>query len=416
MSAIGADASPRPDWAEVRARFPNLDVQVHGKPLVYFDNAATAQRPRSVIEAVNHYYTRINANVHRGVHQLSVEATEAMEAAREALRGFIHAASTRETVFVRGTTEAINLVAHSFVRPRLQAGDQILITWMEHHANIVPWQLLCQQTGAELKVAPVLDDGSLDLDAFSALLDSGRVKFCSVVHVSNSLGTVNPVAELVRMAHAREVPILIDGAQAVPHEPVDVQALDCDFYAFSGHKMYGPTGIGVLYGKEKHLEAMPPWQGGGEMIASVSFEKTEYSELPIKFEAGTPHIAGAIGMKAAVEFMQSVGVEAMARREAELLAYANAAVADIAGFRTIGTAPHKAAVLSFILDGIHPHDVGTILDQMGIAIRTGHHCTMPILKRFGVPGTARASFACYNTEAEIDRMVEALALAQQMFA
>ncbi len=403
------------DWQAIRAEFPNLQVEVHGKPLVYFDNAATAQRPRQVIDAVNHYYTRINANVHRGVHQLSVQATEAMEAAREALRRFINARSIRETVFVRGTTEAINLVANSFVRPRLKPGDEIVITHMEHHANIVPWQLLCEQTGAVLKVAPVLADGSLDLEAMAALLDSGRVRFCAVVHVSNSLGTINPVAEIVDMAHARDIPVLLDGAQAVPHEKVDVQALDCDFYCFSGHKMYGPTGIGVLYGKEAHLEAMPPWQGGGEMIATVSFEKTTYAELPMKFEAGTPHIAGAIGMKAAVEFMESIGVEQMARREAELLAYANRTVASLPGFRTIGSAPHKAAVLSFVLEDIHPHDVGTILDHFGIAIRTGHHCTMPILKHFGVPGTARASFACYNTEAEIDRLAEGLERAREMF-
>lgn len=403
------------DWQAVRAEFPNLRVEVHGKPLVYFDNAATAQRPQRVIDAVNHYYTRINANVHRGVHQLSVQATEAMEVAREALRRFINARSIRETIFVRGTTEAINLVANSFVRPRIRPGDEIVISHMEHHANIVPWQLLCEQTGAVLKVVPVLADGSLDMEAMAALLDSGRVRFCSVVHVSNSLGTINPVAEIVDMAHARDIPVLLDGAQAVPHEKVDVQALDCDFYCFSGHKMYGPTGIGVLYGKEEHLEAMPPWQGGGEMIATVSFEKTTYAELPMKFEAGTPHIAGAIGMKAAVEFMESIGVEHMARREAELLDYANRTVASLPGFRTIGSAPHKAAVLSFVLEDIHPHDVGTILDHFGIAIRTGHHCTMPILKHFGVPGTARASFACYNTEAEIDRLAEGLERAREMF-
>lgn len=407
--------TPTIDWQAVRAQFPNLQVEVHGKPLIYFDNAATAQRPQAVIDAVNHYYTRINANVHRGVHQLSVQATEAMEEAREALRRFINARSTRETVFVRGTTEAINLVANSFVRPRLKAGDEIVISHMEHHANIVPWQLLCEQTGAVLRVAPVLADGSLDMEALAALLDSGRVQFCAVVHVSNSLGTINPVAEIIDMAHARDIPVLLDGAQAVPHEKVDVQTLDCDFYCFSGHKMYGPTGIGVLYGKEAHLEAMPPWQGGGEMIATVSFEKTTYAELPMKFEAGTPHIAGAIGMKAAVAFMESIGVEHMARREAELLDYANRTVASLPGFRTIGSAPHKAAVLSFVLEDIHPHDVGTILDHFGIAIRTGHHCTMPILKHFGVPGTARASFACYNTEAEIDRLAEGLERAREMF-
>ncbi len=407
--------TPTIDWQAVRAQFPNLQVEVHGKPLIYFDNAATAQRPQAVIDAVNHYYTRINANVHRGVHQLSVQATEAMEEAREALRRFINARSTRETVFVRGTTEAINLVANSFVRPRLKPGDEIVISHMEHHANIVPWQLLCEQTGAVLRVAPVLADGSLDMEALAALLDSGRVQFCAVVHVSNSLGTINPVAEIIDMAHARDIPVLLDGAQAVPHEKVDVQTLDCDFYCFSGHKMYGPTGIGVLYGKEAHLEAMPPWQGGGEMIATVSFEKTTYAELPMKFEAGTPHIAGAIGMKAAVAFMESIGVEHMARREAELLDYANRTVASLPGFRTIGSAPHKAAVLSFVLEDIHPHDVGTILDHFGIAIRTGHHCTMPILKHFGVPGTARASFACYNTEAEIDRLAEGLERAREMF-
>ncbi len=415
MNQATSLARTEPDWQAVRAQFPNLAVEVHGKPLIYFDNAATAQRPQRVIDAVSGYYSRMNANVHRGVHQLSVQATEAMEEAREALRRFINAASIRETVFVRGTTEAINLVANSFVRPRLAEGDEIVISYMEHHANIVPWQLLCEQTGALLRVAPVLEDGSLDLEALAALLDSPRVKFCSIVHVSNSLGTVNPAKEIVDMAHARNIPVLLDGAQAVAHEKVDVQALDCDFYCFSGHKMYGPTGIGLLYGKEEHLEAMPPWQGGGEMIASVSFDKTTYSELPLKFEAGTPHIAGAIGMKPAVEFMEEIGVEQIARREAELLAHANRVVAGIPGFRTIGTAAHKAAVLSFVLEGIHPHDVGTILDHFGIAIRTGHHCTMPILQFFGVPGTARASFACFNTEAEIDRLAEGLEQARQMF-
>lgn len=404
------------DFSLYRKDFPGLDVKVHGKPLVYLDNAATSQRALPVLEAEQHYYTQMNANIHRGVHALSVQATEAFEAARHSVRDFIQARDSKEIIFVRGTTEAINLVAQSFVRPRIKAGDEILITWMEHHANIVPWQMLCEQTGAVLKVVPVLEDGSLDMERFHQMLGSGKVRFVSVVHISNSLGTINPVKEMVSAAKNQDIPVLLDGAQAIHHVEVNVQDLDCDFYCFSGHKMYGPTGIGVLYGKAQHLEDMPPYQGGGEMIAQVSFEKTIYSELPTKFEAGTPNIAGGIGLGAAVDYIQSIGVKAIAEREAQLLAYATDAALAMPGFRIIGEAPEKAAVLSFVIEGIHPHDLGTILDHQGIAIRTGHHCTMPILKFFGVPGTARASFAFYNQEQEIDQLMQGIETAKKLFS
>ncbi|HLH24204.1 MAG TPA: cysteine desulfurase [Chloroflexota bacterium] len=391
----------------LRQDFPILAETVRGKPLVYLDNAATTQKPQSVIDTLDRYYRAENANVHRGVHYLSELATAEYEAARGKVRAFLNAADTREIVFVRGTTEAINLVAQSYGRTFLKAGDEIVITAMEHHSNIVPWQLLCEQVGAVLRVAPIDDDGELILPEYERLLNEGT-RLVSVVHVSNVLGTVNPVREIVALAHARGVPVLLDGAQAAPHVAVDVQALDCDFYAFSGHKLFGPTGIGVLYGKAALLEAMPPYQGGGDMISSVTFEKTTFNQLPYKFEAGTPHIAGVIGLGAAIDYVQGVGLDAIAAYEGELLAYATERLASVPQVRIIGTAPHKASVMSFVVEGVHPHDVGTILDDQGIAIRAGHHCAQPVMQRFGVPATNRASLAFYNTRAEIDALVAGL--------
>ncbi|MGV6850564.1 MAG: aminotransferase class V-fold PLP-dependent enzyme [bacterium] len=409
-----ADVKDEVKIARLRKEFPILSRQVNGKPLVYFDNAATAQRPQCVIDAVSKFYQNHNANVHRGVHSLSQEATDLFEEARNKVKGLLNAASLKEIIWTRGVTEGINLVASSFVRPRLSKGDQILITYMEHHSNIVPWQLLCDQTGAELIVVPVNQRGELDLQAMQELMTE-RVKFMGIVHISNSLGTINPVKEVVQRAHQHNIPVLIDGAQATPHLTIDVQDLDCDFYCVSAHKMYGPTGIGALYGKQEHLENMPPYHGGGEMIAQVSFEKTTFAELPSKFEAGTPNIAGAIGFGAAIDFVARLDVEWIAKREQYLLAVLMDAIKNIAGLRVIGTAENKSSVLSFVLDGIHPHDVGTILDYEGIAIRTGHHCTMPLLKYFGVPGTARASLAFYNTEDEIRHFVKAIERTQEMF-
>jgi cysteine desulfurase / selenocysteine lyase len=408
-------AAPAFDVETVRRDFPILHQQVHGQPLAFLDNAASAQHPVQVIDAVADYYRRDHANVHRGVYELSQRATEAFEGAREKVRRFINAASTREVIFTRGTTEAINLVAQSWGRARLGAGDEILVSQLEHHANIVPWQMLCETTGATLKVIPMTPTGELDLDAARGLLGP-RTRLMAVAHVSNALGTINPVAELVALAKSAGVLVLLDGAQAVPHMRVDVQALGCDFYAFSGHKMFAPTGIGVLWGREALLEAMPPWQGGGDMILAVSFEKTTYNELPWKFEAGTPHIAGAIGLGAAIDYLERLGIERAAAWEAELLAYATAALSEIEGLRIIGTAAHKAAVISFVLDGVHPHDIGTIVDHAGVAIRTGHHCAMPVMEYFGVPATARASFAFYNTRAEADRLVAALRQTREVFA
>ncbi len=399
----------------LREQFPGLNVTVHGKPLVYLDNAATAQRPQTVLDAVQAYYTRFNANIHRGVHHLSEVATERFENARASMARLLNAPSARQVVFTRGSTESINLVANTFARERVQAGDEILISHMEHHSNIVPWQLLCQQTGAVLKVIPMNQRGELCLQSLDELITE-RTRMLAVVHVSNSLGTINPVKEIIATAHARGVPVLVDGSQAVPHMAVDVQDLDCDFYTVSGHKMYGPTGIGVLYGKMHHLEAMPPWQGGGEMIAKVTFEKTVFNHVPAKFEAGTPNIAGGIGLGAAAEFIMHTGIDAIQRRDAELLAYATEKMQAIEGLRIIGTAAEKTAVISFVLDGVHPHDLGTVLDHYGIAIRTGHHCTMPALQFFKVPGTARASFAFYNTEEEIDYLAESIQKAREMFA
>jgi cysteine desulfurase/selenocysteine lyase len=401
------------DVEAIRREFPVLERTVRGRPLAYLDNAASSQRPRAVIDAMSRYYETTHANVHRGVHTLSQEATDLFEGAREKVRRFINARSTREIVFVRGTTEAVNLVAQSYGRPRFGPGDEILITWLEHHANIVPWQLLCQQTGATLKVAPITPRGEVDFDAFVALL-SPRTRLVALAHVSNALGTVVPVQRFLRAARERGVPVLLDGAQAVPHLKVDVQALDCDFYAFSSHKMCGPTGIGVLYGREALLREMPPWQGGGDMILAVTFEKTIYNELPWKFEAGTPAIAEAVGLGEAIDYLESLGMERIAAAEHELLEYATARLAGIPGLRIVGTAPEKAAVVSFTLERVHPHDLGTILDHEAVAIRTGHHCAMPVMEYFKVPATARASFAFYNTRAEVDRLVAALHTAREM--
>ncbi|MFO1393444.1 MAG: cysteine desulfurase [Steroidobacteraceae bacterium] len=401
------------DVEAIRREFPVLARSVHGKPLCYLDNAASSQRPRRVIDAISTYYETHHANVHRGVHALSQEATDLYEGARDKVRHFIGARSTREVVFVRGTTEAINLVAQSYARPRLRAGDEILISWLEHHANIVPWQMVCEQTGADLRIIPMTRAGELDFEAFRSLLGE-RTRLLALAHVSNALGTVVPVRRYVAEARRRGVPVLLDGAQAVPHMAVDVQELDCDFYCFSGHKMCGPTGIGVLYGREAMLGDMPPWQGGGDMILSVSFERTTYNDLPWKFEAGTPHIAGAVGLGAAIDYLQELGLDRIAAAEHDLLAYATARLAGVEGLEIVGTAAEKAAVVSFTMRGIHPHDLGTILDMEGVAIRTGHHCAMPVMDYYGLPATARASFAFYNTRAEVDRLVAALGVAREM--
>jgi cysteine desulfurase/selenocysteine lyase len=388
------------DVEAVRRDFPALHQTVHGKPLVYLDNAATTQKPRQVVDAIVRFYTESNSNVHRGVHELSQRATDAFEGARETVRRFIDAASEREIIFVRGTTEAINLVARCFVRQRLQPGDEILVTGLEHHSNIVPWQMLCEKTGARLRAVPIDDAGEVRLDEYERLLGP-RTKFVSLSYLSNALGTLNPVKEMVATAHAAGAPVLLDAAQAVAHQRVDVLDLDCDFLAFSGHKVYGPTGIGVLYGRRAHLEAMPPWQGGGDMISSVTFEKSTWNQLPWKFEAGTPDIAGAVGLGAALTYLESVGIEAVAAHEQDLLRHATEVIGALPGVRLVGTARKKGSVLSFVIQGIHPHDIGTILDHEGVAIRTGHHCAQPVMDRFGVPATARASFGLYNTREEI---------------
>ena len=402
------------DPVAVREEFPILGQTVRGKPLVYLDSAATTQKPRSVIEAIERYYSLENANVHRGVYELSQRATDAFEGAREKVKSFINAAKSKEIVFVRGTTEAINLVAQTWGRRNIGPGDEILITAMEHHSNIVPWQMLCEERGSRLVVAPFDDDGELIVDELERLI-SERTRLVSVVHESNALGTINPVGKIVEMAHARGVPVLVDGAQAVAHMPVDVTALGCDFYAFSGHKLFGPTGIGVLYGREELLEAMPPWQGGGDMILSVTFEKTTYNDVPYRFEAGTPHIAGGIGLGAAIDFVQEVGLDAIAAYERELLDYATAALREVPGLRLIGTARDKGAIASFVLDGVHPHDVGTILDEEGVAIRAGHHCAQPVMIRYRIPATVRASFAVYNLRADVDALVAALTKVREVF-
>ena len=403
------------DVERVRADFPILATEVHGKPLVYLDNAATSQKPRAVIDAIMRYYQGTNANVHRGVHHLSEVATEDYEGARRTVQQFINAPHIHEIIFVRGTTEGINLVAQTFGRTRIGAGDEVLITGLEHHSNIVPWQILCQEKGAKLRVAPINDDGELLLDEFAKLLGP-KTKLAAVTHVSNALGTINPLKKMIELAHSHGVPVLVDGAQAVPHMKVDVQALDCDFYTFSGHKVYGPTGIGVLYGKTALLESMPPYQGGGDMISSVTFDKTTYNKLPYKFEAGTPDIAGVIGLGAALKYVNSLGIENIGAHEHDLLEYATQKLLAIPGVRIIGTAKEKAAVISFVIEGAHPHDIGTILDQQGIAIRTGHHCSQPIMERFGIPATARASFAMYNTRAEIDALVRGIEKVREVFA
>jgi cysteine desulfurase/selenocysteine lyase len=403
------------DLARIRADFPILSERIYGKPLVYLDNAATSQKPRAVIDAITHYYEHLNANIHRGVHALSVRATEAHDAARETVRRFLNACDRREIVFVRGATEAINLVAQSYGRTHVGPGDEILITAMEHHSNIVPWQILCEEKGAHLRVAPIDDRGELLLDEFAKLIGP-RTKLVAVTQVSNALGTVTPMRQMIDLAHRQGVPVLVDGAQAVPHFAVDVQALDCDFYAFSGHKVYGPTGIGVLYGKSALLEAMPPYQGGGDMIRSVTFEKTTYNDLPFKFEAGTPDIAGAIALGAALQYIGKLGMENIAAHEHGLLAYATERVGALPGIRLIGTARERIGVLSFVMDGVHPHDLGTILDREGIAIRTGHHCAQPVMDRFKIPATARASFAVYNTREEIDLLVAGTSKAHEVFA
>jgi cysteine desulfurase/selenocysteine lyase len=411
-----AAAPPRPqlDVERVRADFPLLQQTVRGKPLVYLDNAATSQKPQPVLEALQRYYTTGNANIHRGVYKLSEDSTAAYEGARSKLQRFINAAEPQEIVFVRGATEAVNLVAHSYGQAALGPGDEILLSQMEHHSNIVPWQLVAEATGAHLRVIPMTDEGELKLDEYERLL-CPETKLVGVVHVSNSLGTVNPVKRMIELAHAQGVPVLVDGAQAAPHIPIDVQDLDCDFYAVSGHKMFGPTGIGVLYGKAELLDAMPPYQGGGEMIRSVCFEKTTFAPLPAKFEAGTPHIAGAVGLGATVDYLDGLSWEAINAHEMDLLAYATELLGGVAGLHILGEAKEKAAVVSFVLDGIHAHDIGTIVDQEGVAIRTGHHCTQPVMERLGVPATARASFAFYNTRDEVDALARAIAKVREVF-
>ncbi len=409
-----ASKTERLDIEKIREDFPILKQRPHGKPLVYLDNAATTQKPQVVIDALVEYYTESNANIHRGVHFLSQKATEAYEAVRGKTASFLGAASPEEIVFVRGATEGINLVMHSYCRKRFEPGDEVLITGMEHHSNIVPWQLLTEETGAVLRVVPLNDRGEVELKAFEEMLGP-KTRFVALPHVSNALGTVNPVAEMIEKAHELSVPVLIDGAQAVAHRSVDVQALDCDFYVFSGHKLYAPTGIGVLYARREHLESMDPFQGGGDMIASVTFEKTTYNRVPHKFEAGTPNIAGTIAMGRAIDYVQEIGLERIGAYEDELLEYATAKVGAIPGVRLIGTAADRTSVLSFDLEGVHPHDVGTILDREGVAVRAGHHCAQPVMERFGVTATVRASFAFYNTREEVDALVAALETVREVF-
>lgn len=404
VSQILTAELPAFDIDAVRADFPILQETIHGKPLVYMDNAATTQKPVQVITAVDEYYRHYNSNIHRGVHTLSEKATAAYEGARKKIQTFINAASTKEIIFTRGTTESINLVTQSYGRSTLKPGDEIIISEMEHHSNIVPWQLLCEQTGAVLKIIPINDDGELIMEEYGKLLNA-KTRIASIVHISNALGTINPVKKIIDMAHAHNAVVLVDGAQAVAHTPVDVQALDCDFYVFSGHKLFGPTGTGVLYGKQSLLEQMPPYQGGGDMIKMVTFKKTTYNDLPHKFEAGTPHIAGFIGLGAAIDYVTKTGLENISAWESDLLHYATEAAGNIQELKLIGTAKHKASILSYTLDGIHPHDIGTILDHEGIAIRAGHHCAMPVMEHFKIPATARASFSFYNTRAEVDRLV-----------
>jgi cysteine desulfurase/selenocysteine lyase len=402
------------DVNQIRRDFPILKQKVHGKPLVYLDNGATSQKPQIVIDTLSRYYAAENSNIHRGVHCLSERATEAYEGARRTLQRFINAGSEQEVIFVRGTTEAINLVAQSYGRKFLKQGDEIIVSAMEHHSNIVPWQMLCEQVGARLRVIPINHDGELVLDEYRRLLNE-KTKFVSVTHVSNALGSIVPVKDIVRSAHERNVPVFVDGAQAAPHLKVDVQDLGCDFYAFSGHKVFGPTGVGILYGRADLLEAMPPYQGGGDMISLVTFEKTHYNVLPYKFEAGTPHIAGGIGLAAAIDYLSGLDWTQIGAHERDLLAYGTSALSSIEGLRIIGTAKEKAGVISFVFDHIHAHDVGTILDQEGVAVRAGHHCAMPVIQRFGVPATTRASFALYNTREEIDVLIRGIDRALKVF-
>ncbi len=401
------------DVARIRADFPLLRGEMRGKPMVFLDSAASSQKPKAVLEALEYYYEHQNANVHRGVYELSQQATDAFELGRERARKFLNAGSLEEVIFVRGTTEGINLVASSFGRRFLNSGDEVLISAMEHHSNIVPWQLICEQMGANLKVIPVDENGELILSEFDRLVND-RTKIVAITHVSNTLGTINPVEAIIAKAHERGIPVLLDGAQAAPHLKVDVQALDVDFYTFSGHKVFGPTGIGILYGKKKWLEEMPPYQGGGEMIATVSFEKTTFNELPHKFEAGTPDISGAVGLGVALEYIEAIGQEAIAQHEHELLEYATEKLLAIDGLRIIGTAKNKASVISFLIDGTHPYDVGTLLDKQGIAVRTGHHCTQPLMDRYGIPGTVRASFALYNNQEDVDKLIAGVERAAKM--
>jgi len=402
------------DVERARADFPILQQKVHGKPLVYLDNAATAQKPRAVIDAICRYYEGTNSNVHRGVHFLSEQATNEFDNVRETARRFLNAGSTKEIIFVRGTTEAINLVAHSYGRSHLRAGDEIIVSEMEHHSNIVPWQLVCEERGATIRVAPINDAGELELEAFARLLGP-KTRLVAITHVSNALGTINPIRRIVDMAHAANIPVLVDGAQAAPHLKVDVQALGCDFYAFSGHKVYGPTGVGVLYGTAALLDTMPPYQGGGDMIMHVTFEKTVYNRLPHKFEAGTPDIAGVIGLGAALDYVTDLGIENVGAHENDIMRYATDAVSQIPGVRVIGTAKEKAGVLSFTYGDVHAHDIGTILDQSGVAVRAGHHCSQPVMQHFGIEATARASFALYNTKEEADALVRAVEKVRELF-
>jgi cysteine desulfurase/selenocysteine lyase len=402
------------DVARIRADFPILARTVHGKPLVYLDNAATTQKPQVVLDAIVAYYTGINANVHRGVHELSARATDAFEAARGRVRAFFNAASPREVVFTRNATEGINLVAHAFVKPQLRPGDEVLISAMEHHSNIVPWQIVCEEAGARLRVAPIDDTGDLPLDEFERLLGP-RTRMVAVTSMSNALGTITPAADIVRLAHRHNVPVLLDASQAAYHMRLDVQALDCDFLVATGHKLYGPTGIGVLIGKESRLDGMPPFLGGGDMISSVTFDKSTWNALPYKFEAGTPNIAGAVGLHAALDYIDAVGLDAIAAHERELTVYATGLLESIDGVRIIGTAPNKSSILSFVIDGIHPHDIGTIVDREGIAIRTGHHCAQPVMDRFKIPATARASLAMYSTRDDVDRLGRALHKVREVF-
>jgi cysteine desulfurase/selenocysteine lyase len=413
-TAVSAQRPTALDVEAIRQDFPILRQRIHGKPLVYLDNAATTHKPRAVIDRLTRYYVEENANVHRGVHWLSERATDAYEDARGAIREYINAAHAHEIIFVRGTTEAINLVAQTYGRVHVSSGDEIVVSAMEHHSNIVPWQMLCEEKRARLRVIPMDDAGELDLAAYEDLL-SDRTRIVAVVHVSNALGTINPIEAIVRTAHRRNIPVLVDGAQAMAHMKVDVQALGCDFYAFSGHKMLGPTGIGGLYGTSRLLDAMPPYQGGGDMIRSVTFERTLYNTLPNKFEAGTPHIAGAVALGSAVAYLTGVGLDKIAAHEHQLLQYGTRVLAQIPGVRLVGTATDKAGILSFVLDGVHPHDVGTILDREGVAIRTGHHCCQPLMDRLGVPATARASLALYNTRSEIDALAVALDKVREVF-